>query len=69
MWTSPRWGEARVLAAPPWTTTKDVLFKKSPKAVTMTMQKDEVLELGASYHVPDRPEGSTAWMVAVVYGR
>ena len=35
----------------------------------MTMQKDEVLELGASYHVPDRPEGSTAWMVAVVYGR
>ena len=42
---SPRWGEVRVLAAPPWTTTRDVLFKKSPKAVTMTMQKDEVLEL------------------------
>jgi len=29
--TSPRWGEARVLATPPWTTTRYVLFKKSPK--------------------------------------
>jgi hypothetical protein len=29
--TSPRWGEARVLTTPPWTTTRDILFKKSPK--------------------------------------
>src|SRR5437870_6954209 len=28
--TSPRWGEARSLSTPPWTTTREVLLKKSP---------------------------------------
>jgi predicted nuclease of predicted toxin-antitoxin system len=27
----PRWGEARSLSTRPWTTTRGVLFKKSPK--------------------------------------
>src|SRR5712691_7726107 len=29
--TSPRWGEARRPSTLPWTTTREVLFKKSPK--------------------------------------
>jgi hypothetical protein len=29
---SPRWGDARSLSTPPWTTTREVLFKKSPKS-------------------------------------
>ncbi len=30
--TSPRWGEARVLATLPWTTTRDVLFRNRLRA-------------------------------------
>jgi hypothetical protein len=31
--TSPRWGEAMAKTTPPWTTTRDVLFQKSPKSL------------------------------------
>ena len=43
--TSPRWGEAKSPSTLPWTTTREVLFKKSP-------EKDKgVMQLSTEQHI------------------